>query len=431
MRFLLPDYSTKNSKIKTFIHLDKTTLCITIFGMEHRQYCIYCNKEITTRSSEHVIQNALGGLLESEDICCPECNNYISKYIDAPFTKTFNPIISRIDNFSKTNNTKSMPPCTGTVSYNGREYSANIKNGKVVSCPDLSRELRCDISKLPTAPQIVSYNFDLENTAFQTGMAKIAFNYAMSQNVDFKYLASGLMVERTGNSVNNIQYNYPVVPFCPLNPVDAFIESAPNTTPFHNMILFSQHNELWCYVDLFNTFQYYVLLSDNVPNGKQVYANYTQTLQKLNRNAPVLDDLHDPKTVMIYAQQYGVEPTMNAAEFTRRVNNAVAIKSQKVAMSKIIGPKIASMPFMSMMMQMQGDAASMRLMYDCMHLYFDDDIFQEKNFRTVTPALAGAGFVAYPHEIMRLVSETPDMLRQYTTMKFNNLNNQLRTQKQR
>lgn len=431
MRFLLPNYSTKNAKIKNFNHIDKTHIRITILSMEHRQYCIYCNKEITTRSSEHVIQNALGGLLESEDICCPECNNYISKYIDAPFTKTFNPIISRIDNFSKTNNTKSAPPCTGTVSYNGREYSAIIKNGKVVSCPDLSRELRCDISKLPTAPQIVSYNFDLENTAFQTGMAKIAFNYAMSQNVDFKYLASGLVVERTGNSVNNIQYNYPVVPFCPLNLVDAFIESAPNTTPFHNMILFSQHNELWCYVDLFNTFQCYVLLSDIVPNNKHIYANYAQTLQKLNRNAPVLDDLHDPKTVMIYAQQYGVQPTMNAAEFTRRVNNAVAIKSQKVAMSKIIGPKIASMPFMSMMMQMRGDAASMRLLNKSMHLYFDDDIFQEKNFRTVTPALAGDGSVAYPHEIMRLVSETPDMLRQYTTMKFNNLNNQLRTQKQR
>ena len=431
MRFLLPDYNIKNAKIKNFNNIDKIHIRITILSMEHRQYCIYCNKEITTRSSEHVIQNALGGLLESEDICCPECNNYISKYIDAPFTKTFNPIISRIDNFSKTNNTKSAPPCTGTVSYNGREYAANIKNGKVVSCPDLSRELRCDISKLETPPQIVSYNFDLENTAFQTGMAKIAFNYALSQNVDFKYLASGLMVERTGNSVNNIQYNYPVVPFCPLNPIDAFIESAPNTTPFHNMILFSQHNELWCYVDLFNTFQYYVMLADNVPDNHQIYANYAQTLQKLNRNAPVLDDLHDPKTVMIYAQQYGVQPTMNAAEFTRRVNNAVAIKSQKVAMSKIIGPKIARMPFMSMMVQMRGDAASMRLLNKSMHLYFDNDIFQEKNFRTMTPALAGDGSVAYPHEIMRLVSETPDMLRQYTTMKFNNLNNQLRTQKQR
>ncbi|MBR4860220.1 MAG: hypothetical protein IKV10_02885, partial [Alphaproteobacteria bacterium] len=157
--------------------------------MAQRKNCIYCNQEITMRSKEHVIQNALGGLYESEDICCPECNNFISKHIDAPFTKIFNPIISRIDGFSKTNNTKSTPPCTGTVAYNGKFYSANIKAGKVVSCPDLSRELRCDISKLPL--QIVAYDFDLQNSAFQTGVAKIAFNYAMAQNIDFKYLESG------------------------------------------------------------------------------------------------------------------------------------------------------------------------------------------------------------------------------------------------
>ena len=67
--------------------------------MTERTHCIYCNKEITTRSKEHVIQNALGGLLESTDICCADCNNFISKHIDAPFTKIFNPIISRIENF--------------------------------------------------------------------------------------------------------------------------------------------------------------------------------------------------------------------------------------------------------------------------------------------------------------------------------------------
>ena len=113
--------------------------------MTERTHCIYCNKEITTRSKEHVIQNALGGLLESTDICCADCNNFISKYIDAPFTKTFNPIISQIQNFSKTNNTKSLQPCTGKVLYNGELYDANIKAGKVVSCPELSRKLRCDI----------------------------------------------------------------------------------------------------------------------------------------------------------------------------------------------------------------------------------------------------------------------------------------------
>lgn len=100
-------------------------------------------------------------------------------------------------------------------------------------------------------------------------------------------------------------------------------------------------------------------------------------------------------------------------------------------MSHVFGPQIARMPIITMMMQIQGDAISMRLMYDSMHLYFNNDIFQEKNFRTLTPCIDGKGIVAYPHEIMRVVKENPDILKQYTTMKFNNLNNQLCTKKQR
>ena len=204
--------------------------------MSHRKNCIYCNKEITTRSSEHVIQNALGGLLESEDICCPECNNFISKHIDAPFTKIFNPIISGIENFSKTNNTKSMPPYTGTVLYNGKKYTANIKGGKVVGCPELSRELRSDISKLPL--EIISYNFDIQNSAFKTGLGKIAFNYAMAKNVDFQYLAPGLNVSQSGSTVNKIEYNYEVLAFCPMNPIDYHVELNNNSfEPFHNIII--------------------------------------------------------------------------------------------------------------------------------------------------------------------------------------------------
>ena len=131
--------------------------------MSSRENCIYCGKKITTRSSEHVIHNALGGLLESEDICCPECNNFISKYIDVPFTKIFNPIIGRIDNFSKSNNSKSEPPYTGQVLYNGKTYNANIKSGKVVACPELSKELRRNISDLYPKMQIISYDFNLQN----------------------------------------------------------------------------------------------------------------------------------------------------------------------------------------------------------------------------------------------------------------------------
>ena len=388
--------------------------------MAQRCNCIYCNREITTRSKEHVIQNALGGLYESEDICCPECNNFISKHIDVPFTTIFNPIISRIDNFSKTNNTKSTPLCTGTIVYKGKYYEANIKAGKVVSCPELSRELRCDISKLPL--QIVSYNFDLKNSAFRIGIAKIAFNYAMAQNIDFKYLESGLVVDKSGNAVNSIKYNYNIIPFCPLNPVDVSLElDGDASEPFHNMILFSQHNELWCYVDLFNTFQYYVLLSDKIPENHKIYANYTQTLQKINHTVPVLYDLHDPKTVMIYAQQYGVEPCMDTAEFSKRVNNAVARKSQKMSQSKIYSSRIERIPIVHYVSRMAQNPEHMYLFYNAMQMYYADDKFQEKNFRTLTPTLdGGAGF--YPHEVYNICSQNPKILEEYTYAKFDKLN---------
>ena len=41
--------------------------------------CIYCNQEIRTLSKEHIIQNALGGSLESFKICCDKCNKFLGK----------------------------------------------------------------------------------------------------------------------------------------------------------------------------------------------------------------------------------------------------------------------------------------------------------------------------------------------------------------
>lgn len=114
--------------------------------------CVYCGKQITVGSSEHIIQNAIGGLEESTDICCSECNNYISRHIDNPFVSTFNPIIARIDNFAKTNNKKSLPSYSGRAEYKGEVYNVVFKNGRVVSCPKLSKKLHCDISKFAEVP---------------------------------------------------------------------------------------------------------------------------------------------------------------------------------------------------------------------------------------------------------------------------------------
>jgi hypothetical protein len=390
--------------------------------MAERTHCIYCNKEISKRSSEHIIQNALGGQLESTDFCCPECNTYISKAIDVPFTTIFNPIISRITDFSKTNNKKSMPGCTGKVLYNDKTYNANIKDGKVINCPELSRELHCEAHKLPL--EIISYDFKLDNAAFQTGMAKIAFSYAMDRGVDFSYLESGLKVEKKDDKIQSIKYDYKMLPFCPLNPIDIAIEYNPKPMLYHNLILFSQHNELWCYIDLFNTFQYYVLLSETIPTGEKIYANYMQTIQKINHSMPDLRHLNDPKTVMIYAQQYGVKPTMNAEEFKKRVKIAIEKKSCKVPMAKIIEPRIQQMLFEDFL-NLCKNPQNLLDFYRVVQLYMNNDVFQEQNFRTVTPALNGDGISSYPHEILKMVSENPDALKPYTAIKFNKLNNLL------
>lgn len=386
--------------------------------MTIRKKCIYCNKEIIKRSSEHIIQNALGGQLESTDFCCPECNNFISKSIDAPFTTIFNPIISRIPGFTKTNNNKSAPGCTGTVLYNGKMYSAYIKNGKVVECPELARELRCKIKGLPL--EIISYDFKLDNSAFKNGIAKIAFNYAMDSGVDFKFLESGLEVKKENDTINSINYNYRIIPFCPLNPIDVAIEQHTRPMLYHNLILFSQHNELWCYVDLFNTFQYYVMLSNKMPNNNKIYENYMQTVQKTNHKMPDLRCLYDPKEVMIYAQQYGVEPTMNSEEFKRRIKNAIDKKSQKISMISIIAPKIQSISIEFML-----NTKNMLMLHQAMLLYMKNDEFQEKNFRTLTPALNGDGISSYPQELLNTFSTNQDIMKQYTTMKFNKLNHAL------
>lgn len=382
-----------------------------------RQNCVYCNKEITTRSREHVIQNALGGLYESEDICCPECNNYISKCIDAPFTKIFNPIISNIECFSKTNHTKSTPLCTGTVLYNGKEYKANIRGGKVSACPELSKELRTDISKLPL--QIISYDFDLQNNAFQNGISKIAFNYALDKGIDLNTIKDGLQIQNSKNSINNITFNYPIIPFYPLNPFDEYIEL--NSTPslYHNMILFSQQNTLWCYVDLFNTFQYYVLLSDKFSNRPPVYENYIQTLQKIERTEPEIN-VFDPKEIIILADQYGVEPTMNPDEFSKRIKIAIAKRSQKTAVKEIIQNKLKGLNYYLFSLKSTESLLKMNL---SLKLYFDkQEKFNERNFRTITISNDCKQILSYPYAINSYLKDQPKALLNYTNAKFNRLN---------
>lgn len=381
--------------------------------------CVYCGNRIITRSREHVIQNALGGLYESTDICCPECNNYVSKYIDAPFTRVFNPIISRIENFSKTNNTKSQPVCSGTTEYKGKQYPANIKAGHVTGCPELARELKCDISKLNL--KVTSYDFNISNAEFKNGIAKIAFNYALDSGIDLDLLKHGLNIQSAATNITEISFKYPMIPFVALNPIDKQLELNTSVDLYHNMILFNTDKKLWCYIDLFNTFQYYVLLSENFNITEKIHKTYMQTLQKIDRTMPKLY-ISGPKDIYMYATKYNVAPCMDIKLFESRVMNAISRKSQKQEMSDIIGTKIHQ----TLRFPYNISSGEIVSFHRSLNLYLNkNDCLRSENFRILTPNTDGEIYI-YPDLICQLINNHgTDFVRQYTMTKFNRLNNYL------
>ena len=131
-----------------------------------------------------------------------------------------------------------------------------------------------------------SYDFNIENNSFKNGIAKIAFNFAIEKGVDFEILRKGVEINKKNEDIEKISFKFPLIPFIALNPIDTYLELETNMEFYHNLILFSQENMLWCYVDLFNTFQYYVLLSEEWDNNIYISENYLQLLQKSDRKNP-------------------------------------------------------------------------------------------------------------------------------------------------
>ncbi len=382
--------------------------------------CVYCGSIISKSSREHIIQNALGGLYESEDICCDTCNKFISKHIDAPFTKTFNPIISQIDNFAKTNNTKSSPSYTGHAVYDGKIYAVTMKDGKVVSCPELSALLKKNnIKNLDW--QIIACDFNIENKSFITGLSKIAFNYALVSGIALSELQHGVNIEKDGTEIKSISFAFPIIPFIALNPMDSYLELQSDFTLYHNLILFSQDNKLWCYIDLFNTFQYYVLLSDSW-NGKcKISKTYLQLLQKLDRTKP---DIHirRQKHILILSDLYNIEPTTDIEELKRRINIAIDKESLKKSMIDVISQKFGS-DYMKNFLRPNLSQEDKYIYGNSLLLYFDeDDKLKEDTFRRVTLCDYKYKVVSYPLLIQQLCNNNQIDVRKYTKSKFYRLN---------
>lgn len=392
--------------------------------------CFYCGIEIDkNESSEHVIQNALGGLLESKSICCGSCNNKLQELIDADFVKMFNPFLDRIDALTKTHGKNSNAPCRGFTEYEGVTYDAIIKDKKISSSPALSKKLKQNIKEIKLS--VGGYYFDVDNAAFNNGFKKIAINYALSVNISHDLLRANIEIEKSDSVISKIKFNNELIPFVALNEVDCKIElETPIRSLYHHIILFNEGNMLWCYIDLFNTFQFYVKLS-NTYNGEDVNQSYCQRIQSINREDIEIPKFMSIKDIDIISRQYGVEPSCDTTGLAERIKTKIRKESVKdddisnFINTNEIGNEIISAVKDKSSLSHNNKSGFKNLvgLLSSISLYFDqDDNLKNDTFRIVTNDIKNyivtGDIVSYPLLIANLHTKNEIGIQEYTNQKF-------------
>lgn len=210
--------------------------------------CIYCEKQLTDdEHSEHIIPNGLSGKLESKQICCSKCNTELGKAIDSPFIKLFHPLLKRKYHFYKSHSAKIWP---GDNMDNDFSTLLNINN--------------CNSQ---------------EYYHLKQGLSKIAIEYAAYKNIDPAILRENYTMTSLSDGLRKqISYSSKIIPFYPMNRFDQYLEL---DAPFHLrhvLILFSHQNYLVCYIELYSTFQYYVILCEHW-DASNIYKPYAQKVK--------------------------------------------------------------------------------------------------------------------------------------------------------
>lgn len=406
------DHVANSRNVKRNIQLVYRRICVN---------CFYCRTKIEKTSKEHVIHNALGGHLESIDICCPDCNNKIQRLIDDDFTKIFAPIIGRVSNLKKTSNTKSKPSYNGFAKYGSKKYDVTLKDGKIIDCIDLKKELRRNLTKDDFEKfEIIGYKFDLDNQKFRNGMVKIACNFAISNGVSKKLLSKRMDISLNDNKLEHIDFKHTMIPFVALNHFDNYFETVSSLELYHNIVLFNIENTLWCYVDLFNTFQFYVQLT-NEWKEEDIYKSYAQNIEKIERQIPNIQ-VRKAKDVHMYAHMYEVEPTMDIEILKKRINDKINKASYERDIGDIVKCKFT----------LNNDFIKNSISHEDLLAYYrsvvfyldDNDSLIDNRFRRFTPSLdiTVQTYESYPNLIYELIESDIKSVRVYTEAKFHRLN---------
>lgn len=331
--------------------------------------CYVCNKEIIetpTNTSqckahgEHIIHNGIRGKLIANNILCKECGGLYSSE-DAKFCNIFAPFIAALNSrlipadhgkgtpkkllgtlFASPDFCEKTPKRIVTVTdgvvapiepfheivdnhifvYAERHRIKNYINVLTKKLQEEGKDINNYTIKKVTDIHdkgYLAYYFSNGNPTFnedfKKGMVKIATEYALYCGVPREHLKSVLRINSDSTSyIDSHQAKF--FPFIPTTLFDIIFEDHrymfEEGYPSHILKLFTMtYNDnrtvLYCYIDLFSTFQYYVVLDEDY-QGNEINEMYTQCLFP---NKEKIDVTHfSPKELSIIIKEYGIDMSM-------------------------------------------------------------------------------------------------------------------------
>ena len=470
--------------------------------------CYMCGRILVDKPSndiecqkhdEHIIPNSIGGHLTSNKILCEECGGNLS-IKDKNFADIFSPFIVLLQQAGilrpldrKNNNNRSVD---GEVFEDPDRMSSGerikYKAGKAIPVkPSYSvdhSEKKVEIFGSPRikkayeqyvkkemlangkniADYAVSFHSNLMdkgflglyftkdkpnfNKDFQEGIMKIAIEMALHFGISRDDLKDIIEIDReTGHA--KYKDNPLIWPYVSIAPIDIIFENQrysidPNY-PSHVVRIFSEHNNagtkhLLAYIELFSTFQYYVLLNNDY-GGPDIDNTYAQRL--IRKNVPAAEELDqlDPSELLTEISRAGIDTSdvmglsrgeiINKIIYSRRQENYVYDLYKSLApvldnlMSQVLITILRSKPDKDEKLLDYSTMSYIQTFFgksDCniiKKIKLSIAQYQQMNFKKLLLLNEdkNISITSYPSECLKLSEEHKEIVREYCSVKLSHL----------
>lgn len=295
--------------------------------------CIVCNETMYRkneskpynfkncfRHEEHIIQNALGGRLKSYEVLCESCGGKVNDTIDSDFIKLFSLYTAGLNDLIERD--REMESSVKSKGYHKRlDIDISYSDGKLIPIKPkfeydplenklyvyaFERIMEDYVKKAVSDTQKKTGLTDFEvvrcmsfepseeielffskgninfNSQLAKGLTKIAVEYAYKEGVDRAELLHH--IDEVNKTFRECKLIYMFMPPTQLLYIlDYFRDLLDENFPNHALMLYTidygpMKRYLYCYIELFGTFQYYVTLSDNY-KGERLNTSFAQRLQ--------------------------------------------------------------------------------------------------------------------------------------------------------